>query len=164
MAEILGVDVGGVILDWVRTAGTDVDFSGDNYLNTPTIEDSFEALATLNAGRFRDSVYLVSRYPVEKGPTRVREWLKHQDFYGKTSILEGNLLQLTERQEKTPICQRLGITHFVDDRVEVLRHMVGIVPNLYLFQGLDEDKKAADAFPQIQFFEGWASLLTELRG
>ncbi len=38
-----------------------------------------------------------------------------------------------ERPEKAAVCARLGITHFVDDRLDVLTPMRGTVPHLYLF-------------------------------
>jgi hypothetical protein len=31
------------------------------------------------------------------------------------------------------VCRELGITHFVDDRIEVLQALKGIVPHLFLF-------------------------------
>jgi hypothetical protein len=163
MPEVLGVDVGGVILDFVRHRGTGVSFDGDNYLRTPVIADAIESLAELNAGRFKDRVYLVSRYPAEKGPERVQEWLRHVDFYGRTGIPESHLYQCAERHEKTPICKDLGVTHFVDDRAEVLAHMIESVPHLYLFQALDEDKEVARQYPQIRLFETWKELLEVVR-
>ena len=164
MADVLGVDVGGVLLDFVRYKGTDFDFSGERYLQTPIIQDAFESLKELNAGRFKDHIYLVSRYPSDKGPERVQEWLLHNAFYKKTGIPREHLFQCVERHEKAPLCAKLRVTHFVDDRAEVLGHMIETVPNLYLFQALDEDKEIARAFPQIHFFETWKELAVELRG
>jgi hypothetical protein len=39
-----------------------------------------------------------------------------------------------EREEKADICERVGITHFVDDQLEVLVHLTS-VPYRYLFTG-----------------------------
>jgi hypothetical protein len=38
-----------------------------------------------------------------------------------------------ERPDKAVIAAELGLTHFVDDRVDVLEHMVGVVTHRYLF-------------------------------
>lgn len=162
MKEVLGVDVGGVILDWVRTKGTDVDFSSDNYLLTPPIDGAIESLVELNKGRFKDSVFFVSRYAYH-GPGRVREWLTHHEIYRKTGIPESHLFQCAKREDKAPICADLHVTHFVDDRAEVLSHLTPAVPNLYLFQALDEEKELARKYPHIRFFESWERLLKELR-
>lgn len=37
------------------------------------------------------------------------------------------------RSGKALHCRELGITHFIDDRADVLEPMAGIVPNRYLF-------------------------------
>lgn len=42
------------------------------------------------------------------------------------------------RADKAAHCAELGITHFVDDRREVLKFLVGIVPHLYLFGPQDD--------------------------
>ena len=38
-----------------------------------------------------------------------------------------------KRPEKAIHCRELGITHFIDDRTDVLAAMIGVVPLLYLF-------------------------------
>jgi hypothetical protein len=38
-----------------------------------------------------------------------------------------------KRPDKALHCREIGITHFIDDRTDVLEAMVGIVSNLYLF-------------------------------
>ncbi|MBA3679436.1 hypothetical protein H0W80_04625, partial [Candidatus Saccharibacteria bacterium] len=50
---VLGVDVGGVIIDRVND-NTDTSFFGDNYLSTTAVSDVFEALAELVQARFED--------------------------------------------------------------------------------------------------------------
>lgn len=44
-----------------------------------------------------------------------------------------------ERADKAPIAQRLELTHFIDDRPEVMAHLDGIVPHRILFQPNEED-------------------------
>ncbi len=38
-----------------------------------------------------------------------------------------------ERPQKLPICAELGITHFIDDHMEIMDVLRPIVPHLYLF-------------------------------
>jgi hypothetical protein len=38
-----------------------------------------------------------------------------------------------ERHEKARHCLDLGLTHFLDDRLDVLAHLEGVVPHRYLF-------------------------------
>lgn len=41
--------------------------------------------------------------------------------------------QAAERRDKALHCHELGVTHFIDDRLDVLEHLRGFVPGLYLF-------------------------------
>lgn len=128
---ILGVDIGGVIIDRVND-GTDTLFFSENYLKTTAVPGVFEALKELVEKRFGDNVFLVS-----KCGRRVREktlhWLDHHRFYDLTGIEREHVRFCRERHEKASICEKLGITHFIDDRLEVLSGLT-MVSALYLFR------------------------------
>lgn len=161
--EVLGVDVGGVILDFMRYFDTDLDFNGDSYLNTPEIEGAIDCIAELNKGKFKDRVHVVTRYNSTYGPGRVIEWLENKDFFDKTGIPMERYHPCAERHEKAPICVELGITHFVDDRAEVLSHMIDKVQNIYLFKSPDGDREEfALILPKLHKVETWPELLFEL--
>jgi hypothetical protein len=59
--------------------------------------------------------------------------LKYWDFYTTTGFERGDLRFCLERHEKARICKQVKINHFIDDRLDVLEPMTGIVKNLYLF-------------------------------
>ena len=129
---VLGVDVGGVIVDRVA-AGEDTSFFGSQPLLTPAVDGVFEALARLAAGPFEGRVHLVSKAgPKVAGNTRA--WLAHHDVFARIGVPDANLHFVRERADKAPVCQRLRVTHFVDDNLGVLRHLTG-VPHRYLFLG-----------------------------
>lgn len=138
MSKALGVDLGGVILDWAPYKDTGLAFSSDNYLQTPAVEKVIESLAQLNSGRFQNQVFIISKHD-HYGPGRMLEWLDHQDFYTKTGIPRECLIFCTERSEKAEICKKLNIDYFVDDRLEVLSHLVGVVEHLYLFHPSEKE-------------------------
>lgn len=157
MKEVLGVDVGGVILDFIRERGTELDFQGERYLETPEIPGAIDAIARLSAGKFKREIYLISRD--RNGPERVVAWLKSKNFFERVGIPEGNFNHCFERAGKAPICKAIGITHFVDDRAEILETLAPFVPNLYQFQSLDEDREAfAGKVPGLTFVESWVEL------
>jgi hypothetical protein len=146
-------------LDFISYRGTELSFDGDNYLNTPPVKDAFESVKELNDVRFHGKIFLVSRSGPQ-GPGRIVEWLRHRDFFDRTGVPEEHFYPCGERHEKEIIVRKLGVTHFVDDRAEVLGHMVGHVPNLYLFQSLDEDKgEFAHVLPRVTFVHTWKELL-----
>jgi hypothetical protein len=56
--------------------------------------------------------------------------LDRHDFAASTGIDSNHLIFCRQRSEKTTRCAELGITHFVDDRSDVLEAMEGIVRTL----------------------------------
>jgi hypothetical protein len=134
--EALGVDIGGVIIDRVDD-NADTSFFGDNYLATPAVPGVVEALARLVTGKFGDQVYLVSKCG-QRTQDRSLAWLAHHDFYTRTGIRPGHARFCRQRPGKAAIATELGLTHFVDDRLEVLGYL-DTVPNLYLFRPQDRE-------------------------
>jgi hypothetical protein len=127
----LGVDVGGVIIDRVAE-NDDTSFFGSRPMETPQVPGTFEALALLTA-LFGGRVFVVSK----AGPTvsaRTLAWLAHHRFFEATGIVPENIHFVRQRIDKAAVCDAIGITHFVDDRLDVLAHLKN-VPHRYLFVG-----------------------------
>lgn len=100
-------------------------------MRTPPMPDAFESIRGLTE-LFAGQVWLVSK----AGPrieARTRRWLDAWDFFRQTGIVRDNLRFCRQRHEKADHCRELGITDFIDDRVEVLQHLRGVAPRLYLF-------------------------------
>ncbi|MFF5173010.1 hypothetical protein ACFY3U_10285 [Micromonospora sp. NPDC000089] len=154
----LGVDVGGVIIE--RSEGDeDTSFFGPNYLRTPPVPGVFEALAQLVGGF--DETYVVSKCeePTER---RTRDWLAHHDFHARTGIGPDRLHFCRTRPEKGPIAERLGLTHFVDDKLEVLGHLAN-VGHRYLFRPRQQEVDAhAAQLPGVHRVESWPELVALL--
>lgn len=157
----LGVDVGGVI---VALAGRDEDtsFFGSQPLRTPAVAGVFDALAALTVQPFAARVHLVSKAG-PKVAANTSAWLTHHDFFDRTGIPEANLHFVRERRDKAPVCQRLGVTHFVDDRLDVLAHLE-TVEHRYLFLGGTGGLAPDGGVPEwATVVDTWAVLVTLLR-
>ena len=131
----LGIDIGRVIIGAVDASGAgDTSFlsgSEEAALATPATEGAFEAIAELTAA-FGGRVWLVSKC----GPRiqqLTRRWLQRNSFYERTGVRQDRLLFCRKRPEKRDHCATIGATHFIDDRLDVLDHLVGLVPRLYWF-------------------------------
>ena len=128
----IGVDIGRVIID--GHGQTDTPFLGTTdelAMLSPAVDGSFDAVAEL-LERTEGAVWLGSKC----GPGiehRTRLWLEHHDFFGLTGMDRSHALFCRERRQKTPIAKGLGLTHFVDDRHDVLEPMVGVVGHLLHF-------------------------------
>jgi hypothetical protein len=144
----LGVDIGRVIIhgdgpDTSFVGGSDVDA-----LRAPAVDGALEALARLRV-RFAGLVWLVSKC----GPrveARTRVWLDHHRFFESTGIERDHVRFCRARADKAPICQKLGIGYFVDDRSDVLFAMNGIVPHRFLFAA------ASAPWPDVVAVPGWS--------
>ena len=156
--QALGVDIGNVIINHRLSDPKDTTLHEERYSSIPASEGVFEALKTLNE-KFNGQVYLISKC-TEWAETKILQWLKDNDFYMKTGVNEKNIHFVRERSEKDVVCRKLGVTHFIDDRLEVLSHMVESTPYLYLFQ---PDQKEVDEFkeflPQVMVVGGWHDVL-----
>lgn len=130
----LGIDIGRVLISPDVHGKQDTSFIGGSLqdaLDTPPYEGMIEVVPAL-VQLFGGQVWLVSKC----GP-RVQEksrlWLRHHRFFERTGIPPENLRFCLERPQKADHCADLGITHFIDDRLDVLQHLNGIVAHRYLF-------------------------------
>lgn len=130
----LGIDVGRVLIAPDRADKADTSFIGGSLadaLETPAYDGMFEHVPVL-VERFHGEVWLVSKCR-PKVQEKTLRWFDHHDFYEKTGIPRGNVRFCLERPQKADHCRQLGITHFIDDREDVLAHLDGVVPFRFLF-------------------------------
>lgn len=131
---ILGIDVGRVLIapgDNDRPDTSFIDGPLEAALDTPPCVDMFDVVPAL-VERFEGRVWIVSKC----GPRiqqRTLQWFGHHRFFERTGIPRGNVRFCLKRSDKAIHCRELGITHFIDDRADVLEPMAGIVPNRFLF-------------------------------
>ncbi len=126
----LGIDFGGVIIPKRGKSGEDTGFD-DNFVLTEPNQNAIEIISLL-VKLFRGRVWIVSK----AGPyieELTRKWLSHNEFYAKTGMREENIHFCRERTEKKDICEKFGITFFIDDKLHVMQILKDTVPNLYLF-------------------------------
>ncbi|MGW4940301.1 hypothetical protein ACWEOZ_01740 [Actinoplanes sp. NPDC004185] len=129
----LGVDIGRVIIGGGAPGGHDTQFfSGDTarMLATPAVPAAIDTLARLVP--LFGQVWLISKCG-ERVQRHTRQWLDHHDFAARTGVPGDHLRFCLRRPDKAVHCAQLGITHFVDDKLDVHRALRGVVPHRYLF-------------------------------
>ena len=147
----LGIDVGRVLITPGDDAAPDTSFLRGNLesaMRTPPYGDMFEVVPRL-VQHFQARVWIISKC----GPAvqeRTRRWLAHHRFFERTGIDPLHLRFCLKRPQKAEHCKELGITHFIDDRTDVLEAMRGIVPNRYLF-GLQTRPASAGLTPAVSW-------------
>jgi hypothetical protein len=154
MVRKFGIDVGGVITDRQANDRADTSFLSDNFLNTTAVEGAFVSIAAIVASLGAKNVFIVSKCG-SKVQDKTEVWLDHHRFFAATGMLREHKHFCRTREEKTPICKSLGISDFVDDRLDVLKFMDGTVERRFLFQ----PKSRAHLPPGIISVSGWSDLL-----
>jgi hypothetical protein len=164
VSEALGVDIGGVIIDRVSEDDRAQTMGAHGYAAAAEVEGACEAIARLAQQRFRERIWLVSRCD-EPRESVLMNWLERRGFFGSTGIPSNQVLFCRQRHEKAAICRQLGATHFIDDRLEVLSHLVGTVPHLYLFRSRASDVDRFRRFlPHVRSINRWGELVDALLG
>lgn len=154
--ELLGVDVGGVLVDRIRADGSDTSFFSDRFLETPAVAGAFDTLARLGRERFGQRICIVSKCgPRTEEKTRL--WLAHHKLLDVLALDSRALHFCRKRPDKAPICKRLGVTHFIDDRMEVLVHLSSVRKRI-LFGPQEEDVNAKG----VVRAETWADVAAKL--
>jgi hypothetical protein len=157
----LGVDIGRVLIAAEGTADTSfIGGSLEDALATPPYEGMFDAVPEL-VRLFDAQVWLVSKC----GPRvqeKTRHWLRHHRFFERTGIPPLNLRFCLERPQKADHCRELGITHFVDDRPDVLQHLEGVVPHRFLFGPQRKASSLSGVVPVLSWADASAAIADRL--
>ena len=157
----LGIDVGRVLISPGDESSPDTSFIGgspEDALRTPPYSGMFETLPAV-VEHFGGRVWIVSKCGA-KVRARTLDWFAHHRFFERTGIDSANVRFCRERPQKAYICAELGITHFVDDRLDVLEPMSGVVRSRYLF-GPQRERPATVA--GLHWVPDWPSAGLALR-
>lgn len=154
---VIGIDIGGVLVDRA-SEGSDTSFFGADPMATPAVRGSHEAVRTVVGLFGRNHVHVVSK----AGPKiseLSRRWLHEQRLLDRGAISPSNVHFVRKRVDKHSVCRRLGITHFVDDRADVLQHLV-TVDYRYLFSGGLGSNDPATQIPEgVSIVATWQRLV-----
>jgi len=153
----LGIDIGGVIIAKAED-GDDTSFFSDNYMNTPPEPFVLEAIHNIIAILGPENVYLVSKCG-KNFREKTLEWLYGTNFFAKTLLPTQNVRFCDERPQKAEICAELGITHFVDDRLDVLKHLLSVhsMQECFLY-GSQEDQQGNYLYYVVTKVNSWKYL------
>ncbi|TDC42543.1 hypothetical protein E1281_36110 [Actinomadura sp. KC345] len=131
----LGVDFGRVIHGGLLAPGDGdtvfLDGPFEEALASPATEGVYEVLPGL-VDAFGGRAWIISKCG-DRVRKRTLAWLDHHDFYARTGLPRENVRFCRKREEKARHCRELGITHMIDDRLDVHRAIREIVPHRYLF-------------------------------
>lgn len=105
---ILGIDLGGTI------------HHKNEKKETVPMDNAFRVINHLR--NKVKAIYIVSRVNDEQS-LRAYQWFQKFKFFEETGLTPNKVFFCYERYEKGPICNKLRVTHFIDDRPEVMFYM-----------------------------------------
>jgi len=161
----LGIDIGGVVISKDSEEGEETSFFSEDYLKTPPEPFVLDSIQKLISILGIDNVFLVSKCG-QNFRKKTLEWLDYVGFFSKTKMPRENVRFCDERFQKAIICNEIGITHFVDDRLDVLKHLIGVetIQELYLYKPNDIKKQGQYLYfaPFITKVFQWDSLTLQI--
>jgi len=146
----------------MRNEALGVDIDNVLVRDSAPVDGAFEALNQLVNRRFANQVYLVSKCALEQERKTI-QWLVDQGFFDRTGVKRAHVYFCRERSDKAGICKKLGITHFIDDRLEVLSALLSVA-HLYLFQPDSEEMRqwTQSLTKQLTLVYSWQDVLDNL--
>ncbi|MBI5421118.1 MAG: hypothetical protein HZA35_02275 [Parcubacteria group bacterium] len=116
----------------IDTLGDTMEFDTFLLQHSAVVPNAFLGLRRLIESKGVDRVWIVSR---AEGIERVvnRRLFIAYHFEELTGMPMDHIHFVDKREEKAPVCRRLGIEGHIDDRGEVLFHLLAVVPNLIWF-------------------------------
>jgi len=160
--ECLGVDLGNVIIDHVGFGTTPEFFQTGDYNIIPPVEGVFVALRRLNQERFNGNIFVVYNAS-DVADQKIVTWLLTHNFFDRTGISSDRVRRTQNGRNKMSVCELYQATHFVDDRLEVLSHLINNVENLYLFRPQQNEVEQYQKFlNQVRLVNGWDEVVRRL--
>jgi hypothetical protein len=131
----LGIDIGRVLMcpsdDDARPDTSFLDLPDEQALALPASPHVWDVVPEL-VRAFAGRVWLVSKAGA-RIEALTRRWLAHQRFFERVGLPADAVRFCRRRPDKRVHAVELGLSHFIDDRSDVLGALVGAVPHLYLF-------------------------------
>ena len=152
----LGVDFGGVIIPYDRARF--ITCSIEDVIHLEPLPGAVDAIAGL-VEHSGGQVWIISKAGQETRRRTLR-WLDHHDFFGRIGLPRANIEFCDEHHEKRLLCQGFGITHMIDDRLEVLDALDGAVGERLLFG----DRQGAGVLnhPGVTALRDWPAVMRHL--
>lgn len=157
-----GIDLGNVIIDHAGFGTTSQYVQFGDYAKIPPVKDSLESLKQLLRQDHIEMLAIIYN-ATEVADQKILDWFACWLPQEVSLSPKFTFFRSSAGRYKLLDCRRFGITHFVDDRVEVLNGLKGEVAHLFLLNANPEEKKQhtdrGDFFREVS---GWAELTTLL--
>lgn len=152
----IGLDVGGVLINTLNDDPS-TSFFGDNYIHTTPVQGALEAVSTLIQILGADNVFIISKAS-KKTQRKTLLWLAAHNFFS-AGFSSCNLHFCDAWAEKASIARQLRLNCFVDDRIDVLNYMHGIVRHRVWFGSQPDNVRSIH---RLLVARNWPGALAEI--
>jgi hypothetical protein len=156
---LLGLDIGGVLKP--HRVREDNPRFAEALEQTPPFAGAVDGVRRLVGEVFGGRVWVVSKIR-EANEEPLRAWLRHHGLVAAGLIAADHIHFCRERADKAVIAAGLGLTHFVDDRPEVLSHMPERLIRFLFQPDPDELQRYAPSVVGVPVFDAWPALTEAL--
>ncbi|MFY9457862.1 MAG: hypothetical protein WAP23_02950 [Candidatus Spechtbacterales bacterium] len=148
-AEVLGIDFCGV-----TNIGSD-DFYQNDPRGVPPMAGAFKVLPRLSRKRFGENIWVISAAGPRK-QKKTRDWFECHDGYARMLIPPEHVLFSPDRAGKAEVCKKIGVTHFIDDRLEILLNLdQQVIKYLFRPSDLDRERQRRQFPDSIHVVDSW---------
>lgn len=155
---VLGIDLGGVVMGPRNPMLHEHDEGFDAaFLARPEIPSAIACLARASKERFQKKVFVISKRSRKTRPLALR-WLFVNGFFDRLGIPREHVHFCETQDQKAPLCEQLGVTHFVDNRLGVLRHMHAVENRCLLNATEEEVLLYQEDLPRVRRYGAWIDL------
>lgn len=155
--SILGLDMGGVV---TNECALDIEIKPGKRLQKSVayLAGAINRIHSyVETNRFREVLFLSKTNTIEEHA--LREMLYMDGFWEKIRVPPSHLHCCESVGHKARLARWFYITHFVDNRLSILRTMNGVVEHRFLFCPSESDLKEYQENPStIQLVMGWTEL------
>lgn len=151
---IVGIDIGNVILT------SDTDNSTSKKLSQKLVPGAVESITQLVERYGPENIWLISKC-FARMQMQSRVALEQSSFFVKTGTDPNRVAFCIRREDKAPICKQLHITHFIDDRLEILKTL-STVEHKFAFAPRGRDlQKFSHHLPEVTLVNSWKELMSK---
>jgi len=117
--------------------------------------DSFRVISELV--KRGDNVFIISKVTSEQ-KERAEKWLENVDFFNKTGVNPQNLYFCFERRDKGIFAKALDIQLMIDDRAEVMAHLLPTVIKFLINPETDDYDKHSKKLWNCKVVANWLDI------
>lgn len=156
----MGIDIGGVLKNLHHEGAPDDETA---FIRDPPMTGSFELLRDLSDTYFKDRIWIISKAKPSM-QSKLLKWLDFHEFWKKTAIPGDHVYFVDDDDEKPVRAKKLRLTHFIDDKVGILRQLAGIgIQHLFLYKPVESpDEYLYGIASEFTIVRSWTDVRAKL--